>query len=76
MSSKGSYTVGQDGAVYSRATDGAWRKEELGFNVDETFHSVWVDPDGGTWMVGGQVQALPLVDGIMLYSGSETLGGL
>jgi hypothetical protein len=76
MSSKGSYAVGQDGAVYSRATDGAWSKEELGFNVDETFHSVWVDPDGGTWVAGGQVQTLPLVDGIMLYSGPESLGEL
>lgn len=75
LSAEGSYTVGQDGAVYSRG-DTAWRKEPLGFNVDETFHSVWVDPDGGTWVVGGQVQTLPLVDGIMIYSGPETLGTL
>jgi hypothetical protein len=75
LSDMGSYAVGQDGAIYSRG-DTAWRKEELGFNVDETFHSVWVDPDGGTWIVGGRVQTLPLVDGIMVYSGPETLGAL
>lgn len=71
---KGSYVVGQYGTVFSRADDGVWRAEDLGFNVDETFHSVWVDPDGGTWVVGGRVQTLPLVDGIMLYSGPETVG--
>lgn len=75
VSPQGSYAVGQDGAMYARKTD-AWRKEDVGFNVDETFHSVWVDEDGGTWVVGGQVQVLPLVDGIMLYSGPETVGEL
>ena len=73
MSAKGSYAVGQDGTVLSRG-DTAWQQEDIGFNVDETFHSVWVDPDGGTWVAGGQVQVLPLVDGIMLYSGPETVG--
>jgi hypothetical protein len=75
VSAKGSYAVGQDGTVLSR-DDAAWRKEDIGFNVDQTFHSVWVDGDGGTWVVGGQVQVLPLVDGIMLYSGPETVGKL
>jgi len=69
------FAVGQDGAVFSRGAEG-WTEEELGFNVDETFHSVWIDPDDGVWVVGGQVQTLPLVDGIVLYSGSETLGEL
>jgi len=71
-SEKGTYAVGQDGAVYSRG-DAAWRQEDLGFTVDETFHSVWVDPDGGTWIVGGQVQVQPLIDGIMVYSGSRAV---
>ena len=75
LSSEGGYAVGQEGAVY-RADGSGWREQELGANLDESFHSVWVDSSGGVWAVGGQVLTLPLVDGIMVYSGSEQVGAL
>jgi hypothetical protein len=66
----GGYAVGQDGAIWKR--DGSsWRDTELGAELDETFHSVWVDPAGGVWAAGGQVLTLPLVDGIMVYVGDD-----
>lgn len=75
LTSKAGVAVGQDGAVYSRA-DSGWREEPHGLDVEETFHSVWIDPDGGTWAVGGHVLTLPVVDGIVLYEGAASVGKL
>jgi hypothetical protein len=75
LSAHGNYAVGQDGAVYTRGGS-RWSAVTLGFPIDESFHSVWVDPSGGVWAVGGQVQTLPVVDGIMLHEGAELPGGL
>lgn len=71
------YAVGQEGAVYARG-DAGWAAVETGFttNLDESFHSVWVDPSGGVWAVGGQVLRLPLVDGVMLHHGASVPEGL
>jgi hypothetical protein len=75
LSAGGGYAVGQNGAVYARDGSG-WSAENLGVNLDESFHSVWLDPSGGVWAVGGQVLTLPLVDGIMLHFGAHVPGGL
>ena len=65
----GGYAVGQFGTVYSR--DGSdWVEEDLELTINESFHSVWVDPSDGVWLAGGQVTTLPLTDGIMLYRGA------
>lgn len=69
LSAHGDYAVGQEGAVYSR--DGAWSEVKTGANLDESFHSVWVDDTGGVWAVGGQVLTLPLVDGTLIYNGAS-----
>jgi hypothetical protein len=75
LSPHGDYAVGQQGAVYVRG-DGGWSAVNLGFPVDETFHSVWVDPSGGVWTVGGQVLTFPLVDGVVLHQGAHVPEGL
>ncbi len=58
--------TGVFGLVLERDGD-EWVRQDLGRVVDETFHSVWIDPQGGVWAVGGQVLTPPLVDGIMIY---------
>jgi hypothetical protein len=63
----GGYAVGNFGA-FSERTNGVWRAAE-GPPTIETLHAIWVDPEGGLWSVGGQVQARPLVRGLLAYRG-------
>ena len=72
----GGFAVGQFGEVYRRRGS-AWQAEEKGFYLDQTLHSVWIDPDGGVWAVGGDVLVFPLVRGVMLHKGEAiATGGL
>ena len=75
VSSHGDYAVGQDGAVFTRGGSG-WTAVKLGVSLDESFHSVWIDPTGGVWAVGGQVLTLPLTDGIVVHRGAPLPEGL
>lgn len=70
LSAQGDYAVGQLGAVYTRGDDG-WTALATGFDLEESLHSVWVDPRGGVWAAGGQVLAFPLSDGTVLYRGDQ-----
>ncbi len=63
----GGYAVGGFGSFMERQ-GGVWIERE-GPLTSETLHGIWVDPDGGQWTVGGQVQALPLVRGVLAYRG-------
>jgi hypothetical protein len=75
LSAQGGYAVGQEGAVYTRTGSG-WSEVNIGVNLDESFHSVWIDPSGGVWAVGGQVLVPPLVDGVVLHQGAHVPEGL
>ncbi len=75
LSPKGDFVVGRDGAVFSRGSAG-WRAEDTGFPIDQAYHSVWVDPSGGVWAVGGQVLIPPYVDGVVLHRGTQVPEGL
>jgi hypothetical protein len=67
--------VGNEGSVYMRRS-GAWRLVARPPRTELDFHAVWVEPDtGAVWAVGGQVQSTPLVDGLVMYFGTRTLGG-
>ena len=68
--SAGAFAAGDFGSVLERR-DGAWAEVEHGLEVFDSFHAVWVDPEGGVWAVGGQVQSLPLKDGVMIHRGSK-----
>lgn len=61
-----SYAVGVEGAVLERIA-GAWTPVETGIRVPGALHSVWVDPEGGVWAVGGHVLSSPLVDGVIIH---------
>ena len=75
LSAHGDYAVGQDGAVYTRKAS-AWSKVQTGLVIDESFHSVWVDPSGAVWAVGGEVLTPPYLDGIVAHQGAQIPEGL
>lgn len=74
MTDTGGYAVGADGSVWHRDADG-WQAETTGLPIFDALHAVWVDETGGVWAVGGQVQAFPLIRGLMLYKGTEQIPG-
>lgn len=69
----GGLAVGTFGTVLERR-GGAWREID-GPATEEALHAVWIDPDGGAWIVGGQVQASPLVRGVLAYRGERDVRG-
>lgn len=66
--------VGQNGAVAERTDDG-WEPAFVDLAFHETLHAVWIDPSGGVWAVGGQVQVFPLQRGALLYKGPREVPG-
>ena len=67
------FAVGQYGTVLRRDA-GGWHPEDVGFYFDQNLHSVWIDPDGGVWAVGGQTFSRPLTDGVLIHEGSVVSG--
>jgi hypothetical protein len=70
----GGVAAGEFGSVLERK-DGVWRPVEHGLPVFDTFHSTWLDPAGGIWAVGGQVQSIPLGQGLMIHAGAGVPAG-
>jgi hypothetical protein len=61
--------VGRFGAfVEERA--GSWVEAEGNVGM-ETLHSVWSDPAGGLWAVGGQLDVEPPTRGVLAYCGTH-----
>lgn len=67
--------VGTQGAVYMRGADG-WAADPRGAVTAYDLHSVWVDPDGGVWTVGGKLSSFPLDHGILAYDGNSDVPSL
>jgi hypothetical protein len=67
-SAKQGYAVGYDGIVLGY--DGAaWKLLETAFELDIPLHSVWVDPGGSVWAVGGDVLSPVPTDGVLVHKG-------
>lgn len=64
------YAVGQYGSVYARDV-GGWHEEDTSLSLRVDLHSVWMDPSGGVWAVGGRTSSFPLTDGILLHKGES-----
>jgi hypothetical protein len=61
--------VGRFGAfVEERA--GRWVEAEGNVGM-ETLHSIWSDPEGGLWAVGGQLDVQPPTRGVLAYRGKH-----
>jgi hypothetical protein len=77
LTDDGGYAVGEFGYVAARGPSG-WATEVTGLEAvvgARNLHSVWIDPGGGVWAVGGEVRVPPLVDGLMLHRGDEVPAG-
>jgi hypothetical protein len=68
------WAVGVFGGVLHRDA-GTWASVKTGLLFQDDYHGVWLDPDGGVWCVGGQVAALPLVEGTLAYYGAADIPG-
>lgn len=60
-----------------------WLRGDLGWDLDPSetatltdLHAVWIDPDGGTWAVGGHLSSAPLIHGVLVYKGARTIAPL
>jgi photosystem II stability/assembly factor-like uncharacterized protein len=69
LTDNGGYAVGQNAVVLARDKM-SWATVETGIEAVGVLHSVWVDPTGGMWAVGGNVANPPLGDGIMVHHGN------
>lgn len=65
----GGWAVGQYGLVTERTPEG-WAEVDTGLDIQRDFHSVWLDPAGGVWAVGGVTASFPLVDGLLIHRGT------
>lgn len=62
------YAAGIAARVFERGPDDtAWRDISSDYPV-QSLHSVWADPDGGLWTVGGNVLTTRLDEGAALYA--------
>lgn len=68
------YAAGTAGSVMIRK-QGAWVDHPLDFDVFADFHSVWIDPNGGVWIAGGNILGYPLVNGVLIHKGPKIPGG-
>ena len=73
-SKRAAYAAGIGGTLYRRESSG-WQRVETGLDILEDLHSVWIDPKGGVWSVGGQVLSQPLVRGVLAHRGARIPGG-
>jgi hypothetical protein len=62
------WAVGLGGNVYARAAAGADWSASLPDTPVQSLHSVWVDPEGSVWAVGGNVLSDSLDAGVALRS--------
>ena len=47
--------------------DNEWIKVDTGIDLKKDLHAVWIDPDDGVWIAGGQVLAPPITNGVLIY---------
>ncbi|MEM9115362.1 MAG: vanadium-dependent haloperoxidase [Myxococcota bacterium] len=63
--------VGERGLIYERQ-GGEWNRRESNLTETiESLHAVWIDPEGGTWAVGGNVLGPGLDEGVVVFAGTD-----
>lgn len=64
------YASGERGTIYEKTGRG-WSHIDTGLEAGyESLHSMWVDPDGGVWAVGGNVLSASLDKGAIVHYGA------
>lgn len=64
------WAVGSAGTVLHRTSAG-WVDEPLGFELSSDLHTAWIAPDGGVWLAGGDLLAVPMTNGVLLHAGKS-----
>ncbi|MDP2306626.1 MAG: hypothetical protein Q8P18_11445 [Pseudomonadota bacterium] len=67
--------VGTQGQVFLRG-DAGWDPDPAEAVTLQDLHAVWIDPEGGTWAVGGHLSSPPLIHGVVIYKGARTIAPL
>ena len=67
----GTWIVGNNGAIYNRTADDFVDHADPPLTIRD-YHGTWVDPDGGVWAVGGDLNAQ--TDGMVAYLGDAQIG--
>ncbi len=62
--------AGAEGVIFERR-DGRWSEVEDVPLLAWDYHSVFIDPSGGQWAVGGQVVASPYSSGVLAHRGGS-----
>jgi hypothetical protein len=62
------YAVGLD--ILHQRGNRDWELEDTGLTLVYSMHGVWVDPRGGVWAAGGQVETPPYGNGQLAYKGN------
>jgi hypothetical protein len=63
------YAVGAQGTVLTRTRAG-WIDAKTGISTTKALHSVWIDPTGDVWTVGGDVLFPPYGSGMLIHRGA------
>lgn len=69
VGAKATVAVGARGSVWRRDDAGKWAEDADAPENPLDYHSVYVDPDGGLWAVGGRLQSDPPTDGVIAHFG-------
>lgn len=69
VGAKATIAVGARGSVWRRDDAGSWAQDADAPENPLDYHSVYVDPDGGLWAVGGQLQSDPPTNGVVAHFG-------
>lgn len=70
LTQDGGFASGRYGLILARG-DGAWAAETTGITLDQSLHSVWIDPGGDVWAAGGQVLSAPYSDGVLIHRSGQ-----
>jgi hypothetical protein len=66
------WATGERGALYRRTKQGVWQSVDHGLQLDvQALQGSWVDPQGGVWLVGGNVLSSSLSNGVLLQLGAQ-----
>jgi len=72
VSETDAYAVGGGGTIVHRSSAGTWSPETSG--TTEGLHSVFIDPTGDVWSVGGNFNQTPTINGVLLHKGHALEG--
>lgn len=70
VGAKATVAVGARGSVWRRDDAGSWAQDADAPENPLDYHSVYVDPDGGLWAVGGRLLTSPPTDGVIAHFGA------